>query len=180
VRALLLIALLATSSAASAQDEGARSTPIELASGASALLVLGPLSGKTSMALDVIATGPIVRAWWWSGGARLGLGPLGPEVFARVLARPRVRAWEPALGLELGLSARGDDDSGGALIAESRAVSREGLSPFYLAVHAAPLRFHLSERFRLSLLELDLGTHLEPLGRFVRAQLGFVSLGYAL
>jgi hypothetical protein len=153
---------------------------LELQSGASSLLVLGPLSGQTSVAAELSLSAPLTDALAWTGGARIGLGPWSSEAFARVSAAPRFGAFRPSAGLELGASARGDDDSGEALLAEGRAVSRDGMSPFYVGVHTTPLRFRLSQRFSLSAFELQIGTHLAPLGRFVRLHVGLLALGVTL
>lgn len=154
--------------------------PVELAAGTSALLLLGPVSGESSFSLDLLARGEMVPALWWVGGVRTGLAPLSPELFGRLSAAPRAGVWRPDVGLELGLSRRAHVDTEGALLEESRAVSRERLWPLYLAIHAAPLRFAFAKRYWLSALELQLGTQLAPFGRFVRAQLGLASLGVAL
>jgi hypothetical protein len=130
--------------------------------------------------VDASVRGPIAGAWQWNVGARLGLSPPSPDLFGGVAISPRLGAWEPSVGLELGFSARGDDDTGDALLREARDASRDGLSPIYSAIQAAPLSFRFGDDLRLSVLELQLGTYVQPLGRYVRAQLGIVSLGVAL
>ena len=158
----------------------ARAQALELSGGASSLIVLGPLSGQASTALDVNVTGPISDVFAWSAGARLGIGAWSSEAFGRVTAAVSFGSLAPAAGLELGLSARSDDDSGDKLLIQGRAASREELFPGYVALHAAPLRFRLFERFRLSVLELQVGTHFVPLGRFVRLNLQLISVAVAL
>lgn len=153
---------------------------LALTAGVSELLVLGPVSSALTTSLDVTARGALYRALGWSGGARLGLGPVSPEAFGRLSLRPRLGAWTPAVGLELGLSGRARDDHGDALLSELRAQSRAGLVPLYLALHASPLCFHVRERFVIGALDLQLGSYVAPFGRFVRVQLGIVSAGIAL
>jgi hypothetical protein len=177
----VLASLLMLLAASAAPTAGAMSAPgFELWTGASSLLVLSPVSGRASFALETAAQGPITPAWRWVGGARLGFGPLSPEAFARLAVTPRWHDWMPSAGLELGLSARAGHDSGGALLAEERALSRRDLVPAYVALHAAPLCFQLFGRIRVSVLELQTGTYLSPFGRYVRLQVGLLSAGIAL
>jgi hypothetical protein len=175
----IVLTLFASAATASALETDPTSR-FELSMGTSSLFVLGPMSGVASVSLDASASGAITHGWWWTGGARLGLGAWLPEAFARITAAPRVGDWAPAAGLELGVSARADDDAGSALLAEARAQASDGLSPIYVAVHASPLRFHVFERFRVSVLELQLGTYVTPFGRYVRAQIGLIAAGIAL
>lgn len=175
VIAILLIVLLIV-----ARHVQGQAPPLELTGGASSLIVLGPLSGQASAALEASVSGPVAQTFAWTAGARLGLGAWSSEAFGRFSAAPQLGAFLPRAGIELGLSARGDDDSGDKLLSEGRALSREELSPVYVAVHTAPLRFRIFDRYRLSVLELQLGTHVVPMGRFVRVQVGLVSLGVVL
>jgi hypothetical protein len=66
------------------------------------------------------------------------------------------------------------------LLAEARASARRDLTPVYVAVHAVPLRFRAFDRFALSLLELQIGTHVSPFGRYLRLQLGLLGVGVTL
>ena len=157
-----------------------RAHALEVSGGASSLIVLGPLSGQTSMALDASLTGPIANAYAWSAGARLGIGAWSSEVFGRVTAGLELGPLLPTAGIELGVSARSDDDSGEKLLAEGRASSRQDLFPGYIALHTAPLRFRLFDNLRVSVLELQLGTHFVPLGRFVRLNVQLISLAVVL
>lgn len=172
-RAALLSAILLCAPVARAQA-------LEVTGGASSLFVLGPLSGQASTAIDASVTGPISELFAWTGGARLGIGPWSSEGFARVSAALSLGAFAPAAGLELGVSARSDDDSGERLLSDGRAASRKDLFPGYIALHTSPLRFRVFERYRLSVLELQVGTHLAPFGRFVRLNVQLISLGVVL
>jgi hypothetical protein len=174
------LAIVVACCLAAAGPARAQTSSLEVGLGTSALLVLGPMSGSSSFAVDATARGPLARAWQWNAGVRVGVSPPSPELFAGVAIAPRIGAWQPSVGLELGLSTRGDDDAGSALLREARDASRTGLSPVYFAFHGAPLSFWLADDWRFSVLELQLGTHVAPLGRYVRAQLGIVSLGMRL
>jgi hypothetical protein len=180
LRKLLPGASLVAAATLDASPANAAGAPdaVELSSGVSMLLVLGPVSGTASPAVEAAVHGPIARRFRWAGGVRLGLSPVSPEAFGRFSVAPGDGSWRPTAGIELGIGGRASADGGDALLSELRAQSREHLSPVYAAIHAAPLRFVLSERWRLSVLETELGTQLTPFGRFVRAELAFVSVGF--
>jgi hypothetical protein len=157
-----------------------RAHALEINGGASSLMVFGPLSGQLSTAVDASVSGPINHVYAWSAGARLGIGAWSSELFGRVTAGLELGPLLPAAGVELGWSARSDDDPGDKLLAEGRASSREGLFPGYIALHTSPLRFRLFDNLRISVLELQLGTHFVPLGRFVRLNVQLISLAVVL
>jgi hypothetical protein len=175
VSPLFLAVLLLTPRSSAAQDDA-----IELGSGASTLLLLGPASGQAGLALDLEARGPIVRSLRWSGGTRFGLSPVAPEIFAGVALAPTFGSFLPALGLELGVGTRTRRDSNTELLREVRRMSREGMSPFYLGLRASPLHFRISEHVRIGTLDLLIGTQLSPFGRFVRFEAQLISVGAAL
>jgi hypothetical protein len=93
---------------------------------------------------------------------------------------PALGDYRPYAGVEFGLSARGSSPSEEPLLRDLRESQRGRQSPVYVAVHAAPLRFVVLERFRLSLLELQFGAHVAPLGERVRVQLGLISWSMVL
>jgi hypothetical protein len=154
--------------------------PLELSTGAGILLNVSPYAASSSVAWELALHGDVASAWRWGAGARLGLEPSRGEAFARFLVAPRFQTWAPSAGLELGATARDvfrDDDR---LLEEARTASLEGVSPWYVGVVSSPLSFRVWDRFRLSALDLEFGTHVAPLGRLVRLQIGFVSLGMDL
>ncbi len=118
------------------------------------------------------------------GGLRLTRARPGVRVPGEVFVRARLEArfgtfaWRPAAGPEVGLS--------GLLVPGPRTdafpedldqVEARRLSPLYLSVDLAPLRFFF-RGFTLSAMELSLGAPLFPSGTALRTELGLVSLGY--
>jgi hypothetical protein len=144
------------------------------------LVSVSPYAASTSRALHVAIRGPIAGDLVWGAGVRLGIGPVHPEGFARILAAPVFDVWEPAAGLELGVTARADFENDDKLLRELRERSVDGVSPFYVAVHAMPLSFRLWERLRFSVFEFQVGTHFVPLGRVVRLEFGLIAVGMTL
>jgi hypothetical protein len=156
------------------------SGPIEASSGVSALLYQSVFSFQPSIAVETALGGELARRWTWQAGVRLGIEPLLPEAFVRLAVSPRVGAWRPSVGLELGMTSRARFEEGSQLLAEMRAATESDIGPLYLAVFAAPLSIALGDRWRLSVLELLVGTHLGDTGRTVRIQAGLVSAAVQL
>jgi hypothetical protein len=103
-----------------------------------------------------------------------------PEVYARLIASVEIGSWQPAAGIEIGVTRRARFDEGKKLLRETRAALEDDISPFFVAVHTAPVSFKAWDRWRLSFLELQFGTHLSHFGRTLRAQVGLVSVGATL
>ena len=153
---------------------------IVFSAGAPATVYLSPFTGAASFAVEGAAHGRFARAFMWGAGTRLGLAPAQPEFFARALLAPLVGRWQPAAGVELGLTARAHFEDGAERFGDIREASRRDVLPLYVALQTMPLRFEVGDRFRVSVLELQIGTHLSPYGRLARLQLGLVSVGLAL
>jgi hypothetical protein len=152
-----------------------------LSAGLSALLLQSYMFNHAGLAFDASVDGVLGHGWSWSLGGRLGFGPPRPEGFARLSATPTLGRWMATAGLELGVTARTRYDAGLAGVAQAlRAQAEEEASPIYLALHAATLRFRLQERWRVSLLEVHIGTHLGRAGEHVRVQVGLFQIGRAL
>jgi hypothetical protein len=116
-----------------------------------------------------------------SAGVRVAPGgdaALPLEGYGRVQLVAPLGAWRPALGPELGVS--GFTHLMRPPYADDLHDQREGrLSPFYVALSLAPLRFQRG-RFTLSAAELQVGTGLLQPGGALRLQLGLLHLGGTL
>jgi hypothetical protein len=182
----VLASLSAEAAAAQAEEmsegsiRGRASAPV-VSAGFSALLLQSYMFNHTGLAINASLDGGLGAGWSWSVGARLGLGPVLPEGFARLSASPAVGRWVAAVGLELGVTARTRyRDASGGVAQALRAQAQDEASPLYLALHAAPLRFRIWDRWRLSVAELQIGSHLGRLGEHVRVQIGLVQVGRML
>jgi hypothetical protein len=181
----LVVPLLASPRWARADEpEGAlRRSPAApvISAGFSALLLQSYLFNHAGLAVDASIDGAIGTGWSWSLGGRLGLGPSLPEGFARVAAAPTVGRWMGTAGIELGFTARTRYDTGLGGVAQAlRAQAQREASPIYLAVHTAALRFRVWERWRISLLEVHIGSHLWRSGEHIRLQVGLFQIGRML
>jgi hypothetical protein len=107
---------------------------------------------------------------------RLGLGPVLPEIFGRIVLIQEVGNWRPDIGIEIGVTARAQFQEGTGLLAETREAMNQEVGIVYLSIHAAPLSFRIKEKWRLSALELDFGTHFVDFGRTLRGQLTLFSI----
>jgi hypothetical protein len=152
----------------------------ELSAGVSSIFYAHAFEYATGSSLDVTLTMPVLRNYGCGAGLRLGLATVAPEAFVRFLVMPQLGAWRPGLGLELGLTARASFDAGPLTRTEVRAPIEAEKNPWYLAIHASPLSYAWGKGWRFAVAELRLGTHLAPLGRFVRIELGLFTLGYRL
>jgi len=107
--------------------------------------------------------------------------PVPAELYVQLQLSAAIGAWEPAIGPELGVSGlTGLGLLRPPLPPDLNEIEQLRVSPFYLAVAAAPLRFRLG-RFALSALELHWGPTLVPPGAAGRFHLGFlrVTVGFA-
>ena len=103
------------------------------------------------------------------------------ELYARALLSGQVGHWQPAVGPELGLSGVPVvQPRSNALPADYLDSRRDRFGPVYVAIHAAPLRFTF-QRYSVSALELQWGTHLVPRpGSNLRLQVGLLRVGVTL
>ncbi|EPX60250.1 hypothetical protein D187_002336 [Cystobacter fuscus DSM 2262] len=172
---LLLAALLPH--AALASEHG-------LSLGATAVILTNGANNKLSPRLGLEAAYTYGReAWRLGGGVRWvpgGGGSLPAEVYARVLLTPPSGTWRPAVGPEVGLSGLPINlPSRGGLPNELKDEEARRSRPFYVAVHAQPLRF-VFRSFTVSALEVQWGTPIHQPGSALRLQLGLLHLGVVL
>lgn len=147
--------------------------------GLSELVYLTSFFGRTGTALDLGGGVRLHGAWRVEAGVRIELPSGMPEGFGRISIDPMSARWRPAVGVELGVTARTDlgDDAG--QLADAREAANE-VSPIYAAFVARPLRFATSRRFVISAVDVQVGTQLSSPGRWGRVQIGLFSIGATL
>jgi hypothetical protein len=102
------------------------------------------------------------------------------EGFLQAQLTARFGIWEASMGPEIGLSGFARlDPNRGFPTRELPNLEDTRISPLYVALSAAPLRFHLG-RFSLSALELQVGTTAPSFGAVARVQLGLLRIGASL
>lgn len=149
----------------------------EISAGFSMLIYQSAYNMQDALGFEAALRSKITGPVDWQAGARIGLGPVLPEVFGRVLLQQESGAWRPEIGLELGVTGRAKFEDGAFLLRETREAMQTDINSFYMAIHAAPLSFKIKEKWKLSLLEIDFGTHFAHIGRTLRAQVTVVSAG---
>ena len=149
---------------------------LRISAGAGMLVLQSAYSFQQSTGLTAAVRGDWTGNLDWQLGARLGLDPAGYEAFTRLLAAPQLGVWQPVAGLELGLTGRTDFEPGDKLLRESRRAMENNISPFYMGCYAAPLTFAVSNRWTVSLIGLQIATHLDHIGRSLRVQIEALSL----
>lgn len=119
------------------------------------------------------------------GGLRFafprGAVALPADIYLRGLIKADIGYWSPAVGPELGFSGEwvdpGPRPSG--LPNDVLQNERPRRTPFYVAMHAMPLRFKIG-RLVVSALEVQLATTVTPLAGVVRIQVGVLQVGMKL
>jgi hypothetical protein len=170
--------LAASLAAAAVLATGTLPAGLEPSAGLSVLATQHVFSYALEPAVEVGAGWRVREAWVVGAGVRLGLGPVLPEGYLHLSAAPALERWLPRVGLELGLSARTRFTEGDQILRETRQAAEESAGVTYVAVRAEPLAFRWS-RWRISVLELQLGTFFPDPGRTLRVQLGLVTVGVA-
>lgn len=173
MKKLILTVMLAVALPLSA----ATASKLEISSGASMQLYQSVFSFQPSFGGMAAIRGKLHGDLDWQLGVRLGSQPGGMEGFGRLLAAPEFGAWAPMVGFEIGLTQRARFEAGDKLLREARQAMEGGISPFYVGGYAAPLSFKLGNAWRLSVMELQIVSHLGHLGRTMRLQVGAVTLG---
>ena len=150
---------------------------LEISTGASMLLYQSVFSFQQGVGGMAAVRGTVHGDLDWQAGLRLGSQPGGVEGFSRLLAAPEFGAWAPMVGFEVGLTQRARFEQGDKLLRETRQAMEGGISPIYIGGFAAPLSFKLGSVWCLSVMELQIVSHLSHLGRTLRVQVGAVTLG---
>jgi hypothetical protein len=149
----------------------------EVSAGFGLLIYQSAYNLQNSSGLEAAVRSKIAGPADWQGGLRIGLNPILPEVFGRIILQQESGAWRPELGLELGVTGRAKFEDGDFLLRETRQAMQTGISSIYMAIHAAPLAFTIHKNWTLSALEIDFGTHFSNFGRTLRAQATLISVG---
>jgi hypothetical protein len=174
-KVFLLVTALSLVTTANAQEVKKRPA-YEVNAGFGMLIYQTVYSMENSYGVEAAVRSKLAGPADWQAGVRLGLGPVLPDFFGRLILIQEFGIWIPDIGIEIGVTARAQfqDDTG--LLAETRKAMNEGVGIVYISIHAAPLSFRIREKWRLSALELDFGTHFVDFGRTLRGQLTVVSI----
>jgi hypothetical protein len=182
-RVILVGTLLFASAVMAGTGEPARPIAQGVSVGASNLRTLSlfrpswPVTTLDATYLRAVGTEGFGRNLYFGGGLRLAVPPASSsfplEVFARTELRTRMGVWEPAGGLELGVSLIPMPWPKMRLPTAHELFQKDTdlHGPAYLAIHAAPLRFHVG-RFVLGGPEVQFGPVGPPVGTVVRIQVG--------
>jgi hypothetical protein len=145
--------------------------------GASALIYQSGFSFENSMGIELTVANPLAKRFGWQVGIRSGFNMSHYEGFGRLLMSEQRRSWFPTVGIEAGYTGRAHFGEGEKLLRETRQAMLNDVGKFYIAAHAAPLKFTFHEHWMFSVLELNIGTHLKNMGRTLRVELGIVHIG---
>jgi hypothetical protein len=174
-KVFLLVTALSLITTANAQEVKKKSA-YEVNAGFGMLIYQTVYTMENSYGVEAAVRSKLAGPADWQAGIRVGLGPVLPEVFGRIVLVQEYGVWKPDIGFELGVTARGKFKDGTGLLAETREAMDQDLGIVYISIHAAPLSFRIREKWRLSALELDFGTHFIDFGRTLRGQLTVLSV----
>ncbi len=175
LKTILLFSAVVMLTVTHAQETGKRPA-YEVGAGFGMLIYQSVYTMENSFGVEVAVRSKLAGPADWQAGARLGLGPVLPEIFGRAVLIREFGAWRPDIGIEIGVTARARFQDETGLLGETRSAMNQDVGIVYLAIHAAPLSFRISEKWRFSALELDFGTHFVDFGRTLRGQLTLVSI----
>lgn len=142
---------------------------IEVSSGFSYLIYQSGYGFKGAQGVEVLVSKRF-DSFKTETGLRTNLNAFLPEGFIRGVVYNHFNCWQPAIGLETGISKRADFESTSGLLKEAREAMLKDIGYFYLSTHIEMLSFNLKNNLNISLLEFDIGTHYRHFGRTLRAQ----------
>jgi hypothetical protein len=149
----------------------------ELSTGISMMLYQSVYSFQQSAAFETAIRKNLTKHFDVQVGTRLSFEPVLSDIFGRLLVAPELGRWRPFVGVECGYSNRAHFEAGEKLLREARSSMEGGISHVYIAGHSAPLSFQIKGKWRLSFMEIHIGTHLGNTGQTLRVQIGIISLG---
>lgn len=180
MKPLLIIFLLFVIALPVQSWNGQQDSPVEVSTGMTTLFYQSVYSFQSGSAFTTAVRGNLTDSWHWQAGIRMAFSPSLFDGFIRVLAVPKLGRWRPAVGFELGVTNRARFDKGEKLLREARASMEGDISNGYIGVHAMPLSFKIRKVWRISIAEMNVGTHLGNTGKTMRVQFGFFTLGRTL
>ncbi len=102
-----------------------------------------------------------------------------PAGFARFSVTQRFGAWEPSAGIEAGVFTPIYTSSSNQLLKETREAMLDEIGRLYLSSHISPLSFALGNHWKISTLDISIGSHARHIGRSVFAQVNFIRFHYS-
>jgi hypothetical protein len=138
IKALLLVTASFLVTTAISQEVKKRPA-YEVNAGFGMLIYQTVYTMESSFAIEAAVRSKLAGSADWQAGVRLGLGPVLPEIFGRVVLIQEVGIWRPDIGIEIGVTARAQfqDDTG--LLAEARKAMNQEAGIVYLSIHAAKM-----------------------------------------
>lgn len=112
-----------------------------------------------------------------AAGFRYFIKPSFPAGFARLSLYHRFGAWKPSIGVEMGFS-NAKFTYSDKLLQEIKVAMTDEMGQVYLSTHMAPLCFEIGEKWNISALEINVGSHVKYTGRTVFVQLNFLNLAH--
>ena len=167
---LLIVCILSASAKNSYSQNIPAERRLEYSAGFGMIIYQSGYGLNNSFGIEAPAGKYIKGPVKWQAGLRLGVNPVLPEAFCRLLLTEKFGRWKPSIGLENGISKRAYFKSDSNLLKETREAMDRSAGIFYLSSHSELLAFQINPRLEISILEIDFGTHYRSFGKTLRLQ----------
>ncbi len=109
-------------------------------------------------------------------GFRLGLDPILPDIFLRLMAKQQFGIWKPSAGIENGYSNRAFFEGDSDLLKKTRDAMTDDMGHWYISSHIEPLCFGFKHHWDISIAEMDIGTHYKSMGSTIRLNVNLLKV----
>jgi hypothetical protein len=109
-------------------------------------------------------------------GFRLGLDPILPDIFLRLIVTQQFGIWKPSVGIENGYSNRAFFEGDSDLLKETRDAMTNEMGHWYISSHVEPLCFGLKHHWDISIATIDIGTHYKNIGSTMRLNVNLLKV----
>ena len=151
-----------------------------LSAGFGVLLYQSGFGLENSSGVEVAVGRSIREQLAIDAGFRLGLNPILPDIFLRLMVTQQFGAWKPSVGIENGYSNRAFFEGDSDLLKETRDAMTDDMGHWYISSHIEPLCFGLKHHWDISIAEMDSGTHYKNMGSTMRLNVNLLKVRKSL
>lgn len=157
-----------------------RETPVrknEIQAGAGMSMYQSGYSTQINQQFDVAYSRILSGNLKATAGVRYYFEPSFPSGYARLSLFNCFGIWRPSIGVEAGFS-NAKFTYPDRLLQETKEAMTSDLGQLYLSSHIAPFCFSVGKKWRISALEINVGSHVKYTGRTVFVQLNLLNLAH--
>ena len=172
----IIAAALLISAPNPAYAQQAPSKKTSLSAGFGVLLYQSGFGVENTAGFEVAVGRAVREQLALEAGFRLGLDPVLPDIFMRLMVTQQFGIWKPSVGIENGYSDRAFFEGDSKLLEETRDAMTDELGHWYISSHIEPLCFGLKNHWDISIAEMDIGTHYKRIGSTVRLNVNMLKV----